>query len=443
LREAFVKRLNHIHEILKDFSSLHRYQNERLRVMTVNIDLKPLSEELIKQMGYDESNLWLIKIGTVVFGPFETQTLKHYVKDNEHLFEKAEASLVNETIWKPFWSHTKFERRKLQVIMKVNSDQYEGPFWIIDLGLKTGPFTHTEINKKIEMGLMSVTDHISIDNGNNWIKLYQIKGFDRRTRTPEELPMVPSGSSFDLSEEELTNIRKSDHQTTITQLTDLTWQGIQEEKTSKFNLEEMNWKKEHSRLNSFMKWAIPSVMLATLGFGMTSIILFSSLSERNEVTENNLEPTGRSPLSEGRTPASLPKIPRNTEPDRNLRSIAPTEPHSMPREDHLPKSHGQGINPMHSPMNPPGHRPPQAPPMPGPHTKYPTQVITHQNENLDPPPEEMIEPPEITDPPEASLMGQDQHNDVLPEEDTPPPPHPGAPHTAPPAPDVVEENSDF
>jgi hypothetical protein len=49
--------------------------------MSVNIDLKPLSEEIIKQMGYSESNLWLIKIGSVVFGPFETQTLKHYLKD--------------------------------------------------------------------------------------------------------------------------------------------------------------------------------------------------------------------------------------------------------------------------------------------------------------------------------------------------------------------------
>jgi hypothetical protein len=402
--------------------------------MTIYIDLKPLSEEVIKQMGYDESNLWLIKIGSVVFGPFETQTLKHYVKDNEHLFEKAEASLANETKWKPFWSHTKFERRKLQAITRVNSEHYEGPFWIIDLGLKTGPFNHKEIDKKIEMGLLSVTDHISIDNGNNWIKVYQIKGFDRRTRSPEELPELPLESAFDLSEERLKNIKKSNHQTTISELADLTWQGIQEEKTSQYNLEEMNWTKEHSKLNSFMKWAIPSIVLATLGFGVTSIILFSSLSERPEVTDLGPEPKAQTLLNESRAPASIPKMPKNSEVYQAPRP-SPPEIHSNSKMNLAPKPYVQNIPPRPSQMEQPTQRPTQPPPFPAPQSKYPTQVITHQNDNIDPPPEEMIEPPERTDPPEPSLAGQDDNPEPPPEMDMPPPEPPGQ--------DVMKESLDF
>lgn len=388
--------------------------------MTVNIDLKPLSEEVIKQMGYDESNLWLIKIGSVVFGPFETQTLKHYVKDNEHLFEKAEASLANETKWRPFWSHTRFERRKLEAITKVNSEHYEGPFWIIDFGLKTGPFTHKEIDKKIEMGLMSVTDHISIDNGNNWIKVYQVKGFDRRTRTPEELPVVPYEATFETSEETQKNKKKSDHQTTIIELADLTWQGIQEEKTTKFNLEEMNWKKEHSKFGSFMKWAVPSIVLATIGFGVTSIILFSSLSERSDVAETELEFKRPSlPTQENRAPASVPDLPK-----RPLNASVHLPP---PPTMNAPTPYEPTRNHFNPPEPAAVHRPP--PPASAPHSKYPTQVITHDNNNIDPPPEDMTEPADRQEP---SLVGQDDPPEVPPEVDMPPP-----------APEIMEESSDF
>jgi hypothetical protein len=386
--------------------------------MTVNIDLKPLSEEVIKQMGYDESNLWLIKIGSVVFGPFETQTLKHYVKDNEHLFEKAEASLANETKWKPFWSHTKFERRKLEAITKVNSDHYDGPFWIIDFGLKTGPFTHKEIDKKIEMGLMSVTDHISIDNGNNWIKVYQVKGFDRRTRTPEELPLVPFEAKFETSEENQKNKKKSDHQTTIIELADLTWQGIQEEKTSKFNLEEMNWKQEQSKFGSFIKWAVPGFALATIGFGLTSIILFSSLSERSEVTGTEVESKRPSLPQENRAPSSVPGLPK--EPQVSSVNVPPPPIMNQPLPNLINRR-------QFTPPEPGAYRPP--PPVPAPQSKYPTQVITHENNNIDPPPEDMTEPP---DRPEPSLVGQDDPPDAPPEVEVPPP-----------APEVMEESSDF
>jgi hypothetical protein len=451
--------------------------------MSVNIDLKPLSEEIIKQMGYSESNLWLIKIGSVVFGPFETQTLKHYLKDNEHLFEKAEASQVNDGKWKPFWNYTEFERRKLQVITRVNSEHYDGPFWIIESGLKTGTFTFKEIDKKIEIGLIGMTDHISIDNGNNWIKVYQIKEFDRRMRTPEELPEVPIESTFYSCENNSDKKNKPDHQRTITELADLTWQGIQEERTAKFNLEEMNWKKDHSKFNILMKWAVPSFILTSLGFGITSLILFSSLNDKTEVANNDFESktsailtetnrskkahqvikgsekdllimpspsssinaipgqnsevgsdlnaTNQNNLSQGdlaqRNPASLQQMPHM--PDSN--SMAPQIPpqfNSFPGKNSGAVPYGQ---PMYQGNSMPMSPAPKLPPIPSSQSKYPTQVISH-NDNVEAPAEEMGDSQDRPDNIDSSIVNQEDGSDIPKDVDL-----------QPPLPEILEESSDY
>jgi hypothetical protein len=408
--------------------------------MTTSIDLKPLSEEVIKEMGYDEGNLWLVKIGSVVYGPYETQTLKHYVKDNEHLFENAEASLANETQWKSFWGHTKFERRKNNTTLKINSEEYDGPFWIIDHGLKTGPFTFIEIDKKIEMGLLGVTDRISIDHGSTWIKVYQISGFDRRARLPEELPAVPYESSFDEAEEILKNKQKSPQKTTIAELADMTWQGIKEEKTSTYNLAEINWKNEHSKFGSFMKWAVPSLVLVSIGFCLTSILLFYSfpgpadvadnLPEVQESTSTNTTGLGK------RLPSSMPHERFNKE------SSSETIPTSarIPAEAH--PNHQRRLDPMHEQnssatmkqrrehhRNNLSSSKPQLPPTPSSSSRYPTQVITHNNENEASPDNNMSDPPEA---PEPSLVNNEEPPESPPDSDVSPSP-----------PEIMEETSDF
>jgi hypothetical protein len=167
--------------------------------MAVSLDLKPLTNETIAQMGYSTHDLWLVKIDSTDFGPYETESLKHYVSDNEHLFETAEACRMDGVEFTPFWSHAIFQRRKIQPL----SDKHEGPFWLLDDGLKTGPFSFHDIDKKIEMGLLVMTDHISTDEGFRWKKIFEIDGFDRRAYSADELPVAPSEASFHQAKLEL------------------------------------------------------------------------------------------------------------------------------------------------------------------------------------------------------------------------------------------------
>lgn len=294
--------------------------------MVTAIDLKPLSEETIQQMGYSSHDLWMVKLDSVVFGPYETETLKHYVQENEHLFDSAEASLADETEWKPFWAHTKFQRRKPQI---AGGEQYEGPFWLMHQGLKVGPFTLREIDKKIEMDLLGMTDHISIDNGDTWLKIYQVAGFDRRTHSPEELPIAPSEHSFQQARLEVIEKVESPHFTTSEELAELAWQGHETGKVIQFKLEEIQIKQEKSvEVSASMKWAMPTaaavlVTILSSGYFMmedeTSEVIADAPTEESApfYKKKMIKKTARGevPTPEYRKPASVnyqrPEISRS------------------------------------------------------------------------------------------------------------------------------------
>ncbi|MFP5385797.1 MAG: hypothetical protein ACLGHN_06930 [Bacteriovoracia bacterium] len=242
--------------------------------MVISIDLKPLSEETIAQMGYNNHDLWLVKIGSVVFGPYETESLKHYVHDNEHLFETALASRADETEWKSFWEHTQFQRRKPQVIQ---GEVYEGPFWIIDHGLKVGPFSLREIDKKLEMEILSMTDHISIDEGHTWIKVFQIEGFDRRSLNPDDLPIAPYENSFQKAKLALVEKLETQHANPLDGLAEMAWQGQNSAKVLQFKIEEMTLtQQQQTEVSAAVKWAVPTAAALILTVVTSGYFLFSS-----------------------------------------------------------------------------------------------------------------------------------------------------------------------
>lgn len=239
--------------------------------MVATIDLKPLTEEVIQEMGYNNHDLWMVNIDSTVFGPFETESLKHYVHDNEILFEDALASRADESEWKPFWAYTKFQRRKPQALP---GEVHEGPFWIMDFGLKVGPFGHREIDKKIEMGLLGMTDHISVDNGETWLKIYEVAGFDRRTHSPDELPVSPTEASFQKAKLLLVDKLEHPHVNTSEGLAELAWEGQKAGKVIQFKLEELTLKQEKTtevspNLSPLLARVGAIVLVASLGLYFT------------------------------------------------------------------------------------------------------------------------------------------------------------------------------
>lgn len=168
-----------------------------------SLDLKPLDQETIDQNGYDAHDLWMVKIGDDVYGPFETESLKQYAAQNESVFKKAVATRKDVNDFQPFFGYALFAKREQK------RNHHKGPFWILQSGMKIGPFHAQDIDKKIEQGLIVVTDHLSVDDGYSWKKVYEFEGFDSRTHNATELPAAPKDESFHRAKLEL--LEKIEH----------------------------------------------------------------------------------------------------------------------------------------------------------------------------------------------------------------------------------------
>lgn len=342
--------------------------------MVQGIDLKPLTEETISEMGYNSHDLWLVKIGNITFGPYETESLKHYVGDNEHLFEEAHASRMDNVEWQPFWEHTVFQRRKVQAV----GEAHEGPFWLMDNGLKIGPLSFRDIDKKIEMGLLGMTDHISVDDGHHWKKIYQIEGFDRRTYSPDELPVAPLESSFQKAKLALVEKMDQPHVHVSDELADMAYSGIQQAKVIEFKIDEMTLETNRStEMASSLKWAVPTAAAVVMALMTTGYFMFSTDDEATIAADESSE----KPFYQASAGAARKTSPRGFVPSSSART---------------PASVSYGQTPQNSYND----------------SRYPTQMDMH--ENYESPPEERdpLDGP-VTDveqaPVEHSLVGNDNN----------------------------------
>jgi hypothetical protein len=342
--------------------------------MAEALDLKPLTDEAIKEMGIDPNELWLVKIDSVVYGPFETESLKHYVSDNEDLFETAEASRTLETEWKPFWAHTKFQRRKLQSVSQTSS---EGPYWIMDQGRVKGPISHLEIDKKIEMGLLSMTDHLSLDEGETWIKIYEVEGFDRRTHSADELPTMPHERSFQRAQLEIVQKYDRSHSEVLDELVETVWEGQQRAKVIPFKAEDVQLTPSSGlEVSSSLKWAIPAAMGFILTLVTTGYFMFRAPSESADLALMEETPVRmkRPTMAATRSRGQMPR-PRSMPSYRSPSSVGYAGSQST--------SYNSG-------------------------SRYPTHIETHQDNYIEPP-EEMEQPILEAEPPqEHSLVEQAQ-----------------------------------
>jgi hypothetical protein len=245
------------------------------------LDLKPMTQETIDQMAFNNHDLWLVKINQEVFGPFETESLKHYASENAEQFDAAFATRKDQEDFKPFWSHTLFQRRAPQL---MKGDVHQGPFWLLNDGIKKGPLSYHEIDKKLEMGLLGMTDHISIDDGHSWKKIYDIHGFDRRIHSPDELPTLPVEETFQKGKLALVEKMEHQHPHTADQLATLAHIGQTEAKVIQFKVEEMTYESPKStEVSRSLKWAVPAAMTGMIALAATGYFMFAGGSEDTAV----------------------------------------------------------------------------------------------------------------------------------------------------------------
>lgn len=273
------------------------------------IFLKPLTDEVIESMGFTSSDLWLVKIGDEVFGPFETASLHDYAAENYHEFVQAEASMEEPQEWKPFFNHPQFHMKMPEPTEVVVEERY----WLLNQGQKTGPFPRMAIDKKLEMGILSLNDMVSVDEGHTWNKFYHVEIFNPEGSGGgvDALPMPPLESAFARAKEEL-HERMDAHERTGSHagLASLVYLGNKSDKPT-LNLDEIDLKSlQETEVSRSLKWAIPS---AVAGVGVLvalgNFILTPGTQEVVEVQEKSeviMPPLPRSTASVP-TPTNRPR----------------------------------------------------------------------------------------------------------------------------------------
>ena len=158
-----------------------------------NIDLKPLTDEDIKQGQFTLRDLWMVKLaGKDPVGPYHTHQLKEYAHKFQMMFEDAQVYNLEDDKWADMFKVSAFQRRKPQLVSVQNLMPGQD-FYVLYNGQKEGPYGQDKIQLLLDKGHIHPSTQISLDKGKSWIKLYEHHAFDRRSKkSNQELPFKPT-----------------------------------------------------------------------------------------------------------------------------------------------------------------------------------------------------------------------------------------------------------
>jgi hypothetical protein len=341
---------------VKGFCSEHRKTRVRnlQKSLFMAFDLKPLTNEIIHKMNYEPHTLWIVKLDEEVFGPFEIESLKHYAAENEHQFETALASRMDTNDWQPFFSYAHF----LSIADHLQTErQGLEKYWILNQGQKAGPLSRLDIDKKFELGILSMTDLVSVDDGHTWLKFFSHAVFNPNNNEVQTLPVAPLESTFQRAAEDFNEIMDHEEKTdTHKGLAALTHMSHNRGKLS-FNLEEMDLKSlDETEISRTLKWAIPTAVAGIFIILGAFILSPSNETASNDEEKTNLPSTGQSSRKEmnaqERSPASYRPLNQQSAGLNNTPAIHENEyPSHVETHFNEPDSNNEiEKNPPHEPQ---------------------------------------------------------------------------------------------
>lgn len=160
--------------------------------------IQPLTDEEMMALGLTDSDVWMIKLGEDVYGPYESESLKKHALQNVEFYSTLEASIVAQENWQPFFEAGPFKTRKPALVSTATLQPPEN-FWIVLKGQRHGPHNQTVIQEKIETGELLATSLISCDQGATWQKIYELKFFVNFQHSSDRLPSTPDEDYMALS----------------------------------------------------------------------------------------------------------------------------------------------------------------------------------------------------------------------------------------------------
>ncbi len=304
------------------------------------LDLKPISEETIKELGITPQDLWMVQINDVTYGPFETLSLKHYCQENESLFFRALASRVNEDQWIPFRELDAFKNKD------VSASAQKRFYWLLVEGQKTASLRFEDVDKKIESKSIIMTDLISSDDGLTWKKIFQLGEFHHRFQNGTELPEAPGA---ELPAGVLKPISKG------TEISSTKLGSTSVIKLDELSMDDL----KETAVSRSLKWALPVSVAVIAGFGVLGYYFLNPMTpqsadqgyeadgekKRKVVTNNN----SNTPMPLGRTPASA--HPAQVQDQRSALTSAPNyrEVHVETHDNNFREPHPEPVDPLLDP----------------------------------------------------------------------------------------------
>ena len=177
-----------------------KYKKEDLS--TLDLDSLKLQEQDLTSGKYPEDEIVVLKIKDEVIGHFWQQDLREFIKQRPSFTSEAEIQKSGDEEFTPIFDHPLFQRRRPQIVKAQMPAIPKGPgYYMLEHGQKRGPYSLEELKELVDTKKAILTDMISADDGQNWIKLYDLPEFDRRNESKSHLPHSPEGEVFSQSEQ--------------------------------------------------------------------------------------------------------------------------------------------------------------------------------------------------------------------------------------------------
>lgn len=280
-------------------------------------DLKPLTAELIAELGLETDLLWQVKLNDEVFGPFETLSLKHYARENSDIIQSCEVSPWEKEEWQLFFDTPEFSQQESE-----HPGDIQEQFWLLENGQKSGPWSQEEIQEKIKTQVLGPHHEVSEDQGHVWKKLLHSPRFRGNFAKNHSLPSAPHESTFQEGKVRvLQELERKQKEIPVTEaIPDLAYVIRMQESTPKIKLEEvkLNTQNDVPVTRSF-RWAAPAAASAVIVFVMAGLLVGQEKNQDPLGTAVEETPRSARTARTQRVPAVVPK--REPSPPRGMASV--------------------------------------------------------------------------------------------------------------------------
>lgn len=124
-----------------------------------------------------------------IIGACKTEDLKDLNLNNHMNTDSVRLRPYGEEEFKNIFEYPLFSRRKPQLVSVETLNTDFDSVYLLKNGQKSGPYAIHDLQMMMRTREILPTDLVSLDNGQNYIKLFQVEGFDRRAlKTNHELP---------------------------------------------------------------------------------------------------------------------------------------------------------------------------------------------------------------------------------------------------------------